>query len=381
MPLDYLQASGLQIGRINQEIYNASVSADLGVYGIKSPLASDGIQVVFGTEWRRDTLRTRSMRCRSSGQLAGSGGPTIGISGGTKVEELFMEARVPIAQDRAGMESLSFDTAYRYSDYGDGVQTDTYKFGLEWAPMQDVRLRGSYQQAVRAANIVELFTAQGFNLFDMTGDPCGADARDPEASDAECIASGVPAGNVGANALDSPAGPVQLPPGRQSGTVAGRIGHVLVRRRVHAAVRAGARGHDRLLRHQDRQTRSRRSDRSTRSMPAISSNDPVACDRINRNPDGQLWVGTGHVEDLNTNIGSLSTKGYDLNVTYSGLEMGRFGSLNFNLTGTLVDELITEPAPGIDPFDCVGFLLAELCRRHGGRADAGVASPVPHELA
>ncbi len=180
--LDYLQASGLQIGRINQEIYNASVSGDLGVYGIKSPLASDGIQLVIGTEWRRDTLENEVDSLQEAGQLAGSGGPTIGISGGTKVEELFMEARVPIAQDRAGMESLSFDTAYRYSDYGDGVQTDTYKFGLEWAPIQDVRLRGSYQKAVRAANIVELFTAQGFNLFDMTGDPCGADARDPEAS-------------------------------------------------------------------------------------------------------------------------------------------------------------------------------------------------------
>ena len=90
-----------------------------------------------------------------------------------------MEARVPIAQDQAFAESLSFDTAYRYSDYGDGVQTDTYKFGLEWAPIADVRLRGSYQRAVRAANIVELFTAQGFNLFDAPGDPCGAAARDP----------------------------------------------------------------------------------------------------------------------------------------------------------------------------------------------------------
>ena len=103
------------------------------------------------------------------------------------------------------MESLSFDTAYRYSDYGDGVQTDTYKLGLEWAPVQDVRLRGSYQRAVRAANIVELFTAQGLNLFDAPGDPCGAAARDPEASDEECIASGVPAGLVGAPSLDSPA--------------------------------------------------------------------------------------------------------------------------------------------------------------------------------
>ena len=53
------------------------------------------------------------------------------------------------------------------------MQTDTYKFGLEWAPIADVRLRGSYQKAVRAANIVELFTAQGFNLFDAPGDPCG----------------------------------------------------------------------------------------------------------------------------------------------------------------------------------------------------------------
>jgi outer membrane receptor protein involved in Fe transport len=41
-----------------------------------------------------------------------------------------MEARVPIAQDQAFAESLSFDTAYRYSDYG-GETTDTYKLGLD----------------------------------------------------------------------------------------------------------------------------------------------------------------------------------------------------------------------------------------------------------
>ena len=71
--------------------------------------------------------------------------------------------------------------------------------------MADVRLRGSYQRAVRAANIVELFTGIGTNLFDAPGDPCGAAARDPQASDAECIATGVPAGLVGAASLDSPA--------------------------------------------------------------------------------------------------------------------------------------------------------------------------------
>ena len=352
--LDYLQAAGLQIGRINQEIYNAAVNGDLGVYGIKSPLASDGVQLVFGTEWRRDTLRNTVDALQEAGALGGSGGPTIGISGGTKVEELFMEARVPLAQDQAFAESLSFDTAYRYSDYGDGVQTDTYKFGLEWAPVQDVRFRASYQKAVRAANIVELFTAQGFNLFDMVGDPCGAGARNPEASDAECIASGVPAGNVGANALDSPAGQYNF-----------------------------LQGGNQALQPEDADTYSYGVVFTPRFAPGLAitvdyfdikiddtistfgaenslnacyiNNDPAACARINRNPNGQLWVGTGFVEDLNINIGSLSTKGYDVNMSYTGLEMGRFGSLNFNLTGTLLDELVTEPGPGIDPYDCVGF--------------------------
>jgi outer membrane receptor protein involved in Fe transport len=101
------------------------------------------------------------------------------------------------------------------------------------------------------------------------------------------------------------------------------------------------------------------------------NNDPAACDRVNRNPStGQLWIGSGHVVDTNINIGSLSTKGYDLNVTYTGLEMGRFGSLNFNLTGTLVDELITESGPGIDPFDCVGF-YSQNC----ASGTAGVPTP------
>ena len=352
--LDYLQASGLQIGRINQEIYNASVTGDLGAYGIKSPLASDGIQLVLGTEWRRDTLENEVDSLQEAGQLAGSGGPTIGISGGTKVEELFMEARIPLAQDQTGAESLSFDTAYRYSDYGDGIQTDTYKFGLEWAPVQDVRLRGSYQKAVRAANIVELFTAQGFNLFDMTGDPCGADARSPEASDQECIDSGVPAGNVGAPALDSPAGQYNFLQGGNTALTpeeADTYSYGIVFTPRFAPGLAITVDYFDI-----------KIDNTISTFGSINTlnacyinNDPAACDRINRNANGQLWVGSGHVVDTNINIGSVSTKGYDFNVTYTGLEMGRFGSLNFNLTGTLLDELITDSGPGIDPFDCVGF--------------------------
>jgi outer membrane receptor protein involved in Fe transport len=364
--LDYLEADGLQIGRISQEIYNGVVTGDLGVYGVKSPLASDGIQVVFGTEYRRDAISNAVDALQQANQLSGSGGAVLPIAGSTKVQDLFMEARVPIVQDHAFAESLSFDTAYRYSDYGDGVQTDTYKFGLEWAPVSDVRFRASYQRAVRAANIVELFTAQGLNLFDAPGDPCGAAARDPNASDAECIATGVPAGLVGSPSLDSPAaqyyfmqrGTQDLIP-ETSDTYS--YGVVFQPRWVP--------GLSVTVDYFDISIEDVISTFGANNTwtACYGNNDPAACSRIHRTPaTGQLWTnGSGFVEDFNANLGELSTSGYDINLNYTGLEIGRFGSLAFNLTGTYLMDLVTLPAPGIDlhpnpntereTYDCVGF--------------------------
>jgi outer membrane receptor protein involved in Fe transport len=334
---------------------------------------------VVGTEYRRDSLRNTVDAIQTAGGFAGSGGATIGISGATKVLEGFMEARIPIAQDRAFAESLSFDTAYRYSDYNTGQQTDTYKIGLEWAPIADVRLRGSYQRAVRAANIVELFTAQGFNLFDAPGDPCGWALNTPNpATDnpainatlapnlaAICLATGVPANNLGASALDSPAGQYNFLQGgntaltpEESDTYS--YGVVFQPRWVPGlAVTV-----DYFDIQIDNTVAVFGANNTWTGCYAI--NDPTACARIRRNPGtGQLWIGTGHIQDLNINIGSVSTTGYDVNVGYTGLEVGRFGSLAFNLTGTYLIDLVTQPAPGLDlepdpdvfndTFDCVGY--------------------------
>jgi outer membrane receptor protein involved in Fe transport len=83
-------------------------------------------------------------------------------------------------------------------------------------------------------------------------------------------------------------------------------------------------------------------------------NNGDACGRINRNANGSLWVGTGFVEDLNTNIGSLETTGVDVNLVYRGVEIGGAGSLGFDLTGTWVEELVTDPGPLTPEYDCVG---------------------------
>jgi len=354
--LNYLQVAGLQQGTIDQTVYQGIITGDLANIGIKSPLASQGVQVAFGAEYRKDSLENNTDELLSTAQLSGTGGATISIAGETAVTDLFMEINVPLLEDVTFAQTLGFDAAYRYSDY-DPLTTDTYKFGMEWAPIDDIKFRGSYQKAVRAANVIELFTAQGFNLFDMVGDPCGAEyaGSSRAASDAACLASGVPAGELRSDNLDSPAGQYNFTQGgnpnllpEESETVT--FGVILQPRFLSKLIVSVDYFNIEIT-----DTISTFGAENTLNA-CYFNNDAASCARVNRDPaNGSLWRGTGNVENLNVNIGSLETTGYDLNVNYSGLEIGTFGSLNFNLTGTYLDELITVPGPGIDAYDCVGY--------------------------
>jgi iron complex outermembrane recepter protein len=358
--LDYLQVPGLQQGTIDQTIYQGIITGDLANIGVKSPWASEGIQLAFGAEYRKDSLDNQTDELLTSAQLSGSGGATISISGETSVTDLFTEIRIPIAEGLTGADSLSVDAAYRYSDYED-LTTDTYKVGMDWAPIQDVKFRGSYQKAVRAANVVELFTAQGFNLFDLPGDPCGADLAGGAnaASDAACLASGVPAAQLRSASLDSPAGQYNFLQGgnpdlvpEESETVT--FGIILQPRFLPKLTMSVDYFNIEI-------TDTISTFGSANTLDACYfQGDAESCARINRDQNGNLWRADGFVEDLNVNIGSLETTGYDLNLNYSGVEMGSWGSLNFNLTGTYLDELITVPGPGVDAYDCAG-LFSSSC--------------------
>ena len=346
--LDYLQAPGLSIGGIDQDVALATVSGDSG---FKFPTADETVQVAFGAEYRRDKLKRETDALLATAALSGTGGPSIGISGSTKVTDLFAEARVPLVQGAAFADNLVADFAYRYSDYGD-FDTNTYKIGLDWSPVASFKVRGSYQTAVRAANIIELFTAQGFNLFDINGDPCGADAR--FATAAQCIATGVPAANVGSAVLDSPAGQYQFLGGgnpalqpEESDTYT--VGLIFQPEFVPGLVMSVDWFNIRI-----EDTISSFGAENT-LQACYANNDAAACSRIRRNPLGQLWLGAGNVIDTSINIGALETSGIDINATYAGLEIGSFGELSFNLTGTYLQELISESGPGIAAYDCVGF--------------------------
>src|SRR3546814_1366448 len=75
--------------------------------------------------------------------------------------------------------SLSINLGLRYSDYTndslEGTKTSygatTYKAELDYAPSRDIRFRASYNHAIRAPNVAELFAARGLGNVQVQ-DPC-----------------------------------------------------------------------------------------------------------------------------------------------------------------------------------------------------------------
>ena len=69
------------------------------------------------------------------------------------------EIQIPIVQHNF-IDLLQINAGYRLSNYhiaASSFNTSTYKIEGEFAPIPDVRFRGSYNRAVRAPQVAELF--------------------------------------------------------------------------------------------------------------------------------------------------------------------------------------------------------------------------------
>ncbi|MFQ6006871.1 MAG: TonB-dependent receptor domain-containing protein, partial [Woeseia sp.] len=105
--------------------------------------------------------------------------PTPAVFGDFSVTELFVEFSAPLVQGATFAEELTIDAAYRWSDYDLTVgQTNSYSAGFSWAPIEDLRFRGTFSRAVRAPNIFELFSPQTGATFNLSIDPCDQAAID-----------------------------------------------------------------------------------------------------------------------------------------------------------------------------------------------------------
>ena len=136
------------------------------------PWAEDGVGVNAGVEYRREALELHPDAEFQTGDLAGQGAPTLPINGNFRVWEVFAETQIPIIQNTF-IDELTISAGYRQSWYelsnGRKYDTDTWKIQAELAPIRDIRFRGSYNRAVRAPNIAELFSPQFIGLDGIEG--------------------------------------------------------------------------------------------------------------------------------------------------------------------------------------------------------------------
>jgi iron complex outermembrane receptor protein len=87
------------------------------------------------------------------------------ISGDAGVWESFAEVSIPLwTGSIAGQEqNLSSDIAFRRSDYDRSGAADSWKLGMEFQVINDVRLRATKSRDTREPTFSELFDAQGTN--------------------------------------------------------------------------------------------------------------------------------------------------------------------------------------------------------------------------
>jgi iron complex outermembrane receptor protein len=356
--LAYLQIPALSEGSTVEQVLSGSISGDLGQYGIKLPTANDGLGVAFGAEYRAERWELRTDANYQSNDLAGQGAPTLDTFGQFDVKEVFAEARLPIAQGKPFADTLSFEAGYRYSDYNLDFSTDSYKLGLQWAPISDVMLRGSYQRAVRSPNIQELFLQPRVQLDGVT-DPCSNEPGEaPTASFAQCANSGVTAAQYG-NILQNPAS-------QYNGLVGGNTEIQPEESDTYSygvVVTPGfLPGFSFTVDYYDIKVEKLINNLGADFVLAqcLSSADPTYCNRVHRAGNGSIWLGdSGYVEDPILNTGSLQIRGIDAEANYR-FEMGSVGSLGLQFIGTYVDEFLTEPLPGASKYDCAG-LYGSVC--------------------
>ena len=354
----YLQIPALSEGETVEQVLSASVSGDLGQYGIKLPSANDGLGVAFGAEYRSERSELRTDANYQANDLAGQGAPTLDTFGQFDVREIFAEARLPLMQDKPFADTLSFEAGYRYSDYNLGFTTDSYKLGLQWSPVSDLMFRGSYQRAVRSPNIQELFLQPRVQLDGVT-DPCSNElGGTPAASFEECARSGVTAAQYG-NILQNPAS-------QYNGLVGGNPDLDPESSDTYSygfVVTPGfLPGFSFTLDYYDIKVEKLINNLGADFIlgQCLTAGDPTYCERVHRSGNGSIWLGdSGFVDDPILNTGSLQISGIDAEANYR-FDVGSAGSLSLQFIGTYVDEYLTEPLPGASKYDCAG-LFGAVC--------------------
>jgi iron complex outermembrane recepter protein len=160
-------------------------------------LPAGDVQAAVGAEYRR--TRGSQLSDAVSQTLDAARSVILPWSQGYSTREGYAEVQVPLLKDAPFARSLDLNLQGRYTSFS-AVNTNlddatTWKVGLSYAPLDDIRFRAAYGTSFRAPTPFDLY--KGGNLSIGAGiDPCNATGiRQTNATvNQNCIAAGAPTG-------------------------------------------------------------------------------------------------------------------------------------------------------------------------------------------
>lgn len=349
----YLFSPSKTSSRNSLKVFSGSLSGDLGQMGVTLPWATRGVGIALGAEHRRETLKF------SADDIAQQGGAT-NADGVISVTEGYGEIEIPLIEDKPFFRSLTINAGVRYSAYdnkqastgfGSSYNVWTYKGEVSWQPVDDLRIRASYNRAIRAPNVAELFASQSVGNV-AAQDPCAG--ANPAASLEICQLTGVTAAQYG-RIVECPAatcsalggGNVALKPETADTWTAGLVITPRALRRFSLSIDY---------------YNIKVKDYIGSIAPSLiigqcqETGDPYFCGLFRRDARSGALFGqnAGYIVSTTLNTGFLKTSGIDVNADYS-FDVGNLGSINLNMVGTYLIEQVAQPVPGLGSYDCKGL--------------------------
>jgi iron complex outermembrane receptor protein len=157
-PYDTSQMSQPVIASLtNYELYSRGIntleSGQLVANGSLWNLPGGTVKTAIGYEWRRQELDDLSVT-GPIGSMVGA----VKADASRKINAGFAELFVPIVGEgnaMPGIKSLSLDLAVRDDDYSDFGSTTNPRIGIDYHPIDDLRIRANYQTTFNAPSLAD----------------------------------------------------------------------------------------------------------------------------------------------------------------------------------------------------------------------------------
>jgi iron complex outermembrane receptor protein len=271
--------------------------------------------------------------------------------GGYNSKEFYAEAFVPLLKDVPGAKSLNIDAGVRHSDYSLFGSTTKAQFKLEYRPVSDLLVRGTYSQVFRVPTLVDLYAAPLSNNPNYA-DPCygstaASVAGNPNLA-AACNGAYQLGGGYAYNGTAQITALILSNPNLKPET-----GHVWTYGFVLQVPGVENLSVTADVWRYDINNIITQLDPNYSSQECIATGAAEFCNLIHRY---QVGANQGQIEVFDQptlNLGELKTDGVDYDIGYR-LNKTMLGSFRFDLSATYTDKYLSIPVAGARPQEVAG---------------------------